>query len=597
LRQSTFRRLILTIASPPFTNHAQRAGFGVPAFVRGIGIRQVRIACGLTMFCYLVSHYSVHALGNISFDAMAEGLTWHMAFWRSPVVTPLFYTAALTHWVLGLWALYQRRQFRYAAPELTQLILGLSIPLLLIVHFGGVRLPGPLFDRVLYYPNALNAYWVLRPWQEWLQLVLLLVAWTHGCIGLYFWLRMKRLFTRAAPLLLAFAVLLPALAWLGLVQGGRAVTELRKDPAWRAANLPLFTPPQRALLDDITYFYFPIGYASVLGLVFAARGARVIRERWRGTIKLSYPGGRTVSVPRGYSVLEASLRYRVPHASVCGGKARCSTCRIRVLNNPPLPAPSWREDYVLERVGVRSDPTVRLACQLRPDCDLAFLLLLPPQLNLSFVQERKKARIGEERYLVSMFVDLRGSTRIAERGLPFDTVFLVNRFLGAVCQAVLDAGGQPNQFLGDGLLAVFGLDGSAETACQQAIDAVARIGVNVAQLNADYASELREPIRFGIGVNGGDVIVGDVGYRDHTVFTAIGDPVNVAARLQDLTKELQCEALIADDVCRMAKLPESAAALHTVAIRGREEKLQVRAIADSRKLAPEESLHDSTLTL
>ncbi len=565
----------------------------MPDLVRGIGIRQVRIVCGITMFTYLVSHYSVHALGSISFDAMVAGLTWHMAFWRSPVVTPVFYTAALTHWALGLWALYQRRQFRYTAAELTQLILGLSIPALLVIHFVGVRAPGPLFGRILYYPNALNAYFVLRPWQAWVQLTLLLVAWTHGCIGLYFWLRMKRFFTRAAPILLAFAVLLPTLAWLGVVQGARAVIELRKDPQWRAANLPLFTPPQRALLDDIIYFYFPIGYVSVLGLIFVARGARVVRERWRGTIKLSYPGGRVVSVPRGYSVLEASLRHRVPHASVCGGKARCSTCRIRVLNNPPLPPPSWREDFVLERVGVRSDPTVRLACQLRPDCDLAFLLLLPPQLNLSFVRERKKARIGEERYLVSMFVDLRGSTRIAERGLPYDTVFLVNRFLGAVCQAVLDAGGQPNQFLGDGLLAVFGLDTGAETASRQTIDAVARIGANVEQLNKDYASELREPIRFGIGVNGGDVIVGDVGYRDHTVFTALGDPVNVAARLQDLTKELDCQALIADEVCRAAQLPESATTLHMVAIRGREETLQARAVVDARRLALAERFDDS----
>jgi adenylate cyclase len=565
--------------------------------VRSIGVRQVRIACGLTMFTYLVSHYSVHALGSISYDTMAEGLLWHMAFWRSPVVTPVFYTAALTHWALGLWALYQRREFRYTAPEVIQLFLGLSIPALLIIHFAGVRLPGPLFGRIHYYPNALNAYWVLRPWQEWVQLALLLVAWTHGCIGLYFWLRMKRFYVRAAPFLVAFAVLLPTLAWLGVVQGARAFIELRKDPQWRAANVPALAPAQRALLDDIIYFYFPIGYASVLGLVFAARGARLIRERWRGTIKLSYPGGRTITVPRGLSVLEASLRYKVPHASVCGGKARCSTCRIRVLNEPPLPPPSWREDFVLERVGVRSDPSIRLACQLRPDCDLAFLLLLPPQLNLSFVQERKKARIGEERYLVSMFVDLRGSTRIAERGLPFDTVFLVNRFLGAVCQAVLDAGGQPNQFLGDGLLAVFGLDSDAETACRHAIDAVARIGANVAQLNTDYASELREPIRFGIGVNGGDVIVGDVGYRDHTVFTVIGDPVNVASRLQDLTKELQCEALIADDVCRMAKLHDSAAELHTVAIRGREEKLQVRAVAEARRLTRDEPLDESTLRL
>jgi adenylate cyclase len=81
------------------------------------------------------------------------------------------------------------------------------------------------------------------------------------------------------------------------------------------------------------------------------------------------------------------------------------------------------------------------------------------------------------------------------------------------------------------------------------------------------------------------------------VFTVIGDPVNVAARLQDLTKELRCEALIADDVCRVAKLPDSAATLHTVAIRGRDENLQVRAVTEARRLAPDKPLDESALKL
>jgi adenylate cyclase len=545
--------------------------------LRGIGVRQVRIACGLALFSYLVSHYIGHALGNISYAAMAEGLQYHMAFWRNPLVTAVFYAAALTHWGLGLWALYERRQFRYTAAEVTQLVLGLSIPVLLVIHFVGIRMTTPLFGYVYNYTNPLFAYWVVRPWQHWLQFVLILVAWTHGCIGLYFWLRLKPSFVRAAPLLLAFAVLLPVLAITGVEHGARTVAEAMKNPQYRAANFIQPTPTQRALLDDIIYFYFPIGYGSALGLVFAARGVRTLRERWRGTIMLSYPGGKTVRVPRGYSVLEASLRHRIPHASICGGKARCSTCRIRVLDGPSLPPPTRREAFVLERVGAGGDPAIRLACQLRPDEDVAFLLLLSPKLNLSFVHDRQKIRIGEERFLVSMFIDLRGSTRIAERGLPYDTVLLVNCFLGAVSQAVLEAGGQPNQFLGDGLLALFGLDTGAEEASRQAIKAVALIRENIEQLNKDYSTELREPIRFGIGAHGGEVIIGDVGYHAHTVFTALGDAVNVAARLQDMTKALECEVLISDIVYSAAGLPTDTLAAHTVDIRGRDEVVHARA--------------------
>src|SRR5205814_3374902 len=102
---------------------------------------------------------------------------------------------------------------------------------------------------------------------------------------------------------------------------------------------------------------------GLIALVLAARGARVLNERRGGMITLSYGNGRTIKVPKGLSVLEASLRHQVPHASVCGGRARCSTCRIRVIGDHGLlPAPSNREAFVLNRVGAGSDPAIRLAC-------------------------------------------------------------------------------------------------------------------------------------------------------------------------------------------------------------------------------------------
>ena len=232
----------------------------------------------------------------------------------------------------------------------------------------------------------------------------------------------------------------------------------------------------------------------------------------------------------------------MPHASVCGGRARCSTCRIRVVSDRgALPRPSGREAFVLDRVGAGADPAIRLACQLRPLTDIAFIPILPPFIGADFVRNRGKIHIGEERYIVSMFVDMRGSTKLAEARLPFDAIFLVNRFLGAASQAVVDAGGQPNQFIGDGLLALFGLDVDPATACRQAIKAAAMVAANVEHLNYQFATDLREPIQFGIGIHGGEVIIGDIGYRDHTVFTALGDAVNVAARLQDMTKSLEVQ--------------------------------------------------------
>jgi adenylate cyclase len=548
-------------------------------------VRQVRIACGLVMFSYLVSHFFNHALGNISYALMEAWMAYHVWWWRLPAVNLTLYAAATTHFALGLWALYQRRHFRYTAHEITQLVLGLSVPLLLIVHFSGVRLTAPLFGRSPpNYATALFSYWNVRTYMIWVQYALLTVAWTHACIGLYFWLRLKSFFRWASPVLLAIAVLLPPLAMLGTHQGAREVTRLAAEPQWRAANLRPLPPPQRDVTDNIAY-YFPFGYFALLGLVFVARGARTLLERRRGMITVSYPE-RQVRVPKGLSVLETSLRFKIPHASVCGGRARCSTCRVRVISDRTrLPRPSGREMHVLARVRASADPAVRLACQLRPAADIAVIPILPANVGADFVRSRRPINVGEERYIVSMFVDMRGSTRFAERRLPFDVVFIVNRFLSAASQAVVEAGGQPNQFLGDGLLGLFGLAVDPVTACRQALRAAALVSANVDYVNHQFASELPQPIEFGIGIHGGEVIIGDIGFRDHTVFTALGDAVNVAARLQDATKSLNCKVVLSEDVGRTAGVDTEPLARTELAIRGRDEPIAVLTTSDPTVLA------------
>ena len=134
-------------------------------FIRGIGVRQVRLACGLVMFAYLVSHFLNHALGNISMDALATGVHYHTVFWQFLPVAIVFYTAALVHAGLGIWALYQRRQFRWKAIEPLQLVLGLSIPALIIAHITGVRLGQTLFGHEKLYPQVFYAYWVVWPYK------------------------------------------------------------------------------------------------------------------------------------------------------------------------------------------------------------------------------------------------------------------------------------------------------------------------------------------------------------------------------------------------------------------------------------------------
>lgn len=556
-------------------------------FIHGIGVRQIRLACALVLFAYLISHFLNHALGNISLGALAAGIVVHTRFWQFPPIAVTFYAAAMVHTGLGIWALYERRQYHWKTVEPLQLVLGLSIPVLIVAHVVGTRLGQILFDQQRGYEQVFYAYWVLAPFKMWLMYLVVVTSWIHGCIGLYFWLRLKSFFKRAAPFLLGAAVLLPTLGLLGLYQGGRAVVRDSASQDWRQQNLAAErtnTPPQQNTIDGITGNLM-FGYLGLLGLALAGRGVRAVAARRLGVIELTYGSGRTVRVPKGLSVLEASLLHHVPHASMCGGRARCSTCRIRVIGDcSALPKPSNREAFILGRVGAAGDPSIRLACQLRPETDLSFVQVFTPP-TAAGLTPAVAAKAGQERYLVSMFVDMRDSTKLAEKRLPFDTVFIVNRFLGAVSQAVIACGGEPNQFVGDGMLALFGLSADPKAACRQALEAAAVISANVDELNRFLRQDLHEPIRFGIGIHAGEVIVGDIGYSGHMVFTALGDAVNVAARLQDMTKILGCELIVSEEVCRTAGVATPMLPAQDVSIRGRTEPMAVRVAAHARVLS------------
>jgi adenylate cyclase len=544
-------------------------------------VRRLRLASGLVLYTYLITHFANHALGNISLAAMEEGLEYHVIVWQGLPGTLLLYSALTIHAALGLWALYERRHFRWRVIEGVQLVTGLSIPFLLAAHVVGQRVALEVFGVERGYAQALHLFWVASPGRGMVQVLALLVAWVHGSIGVYFWLRLKPFFRYYAPVLLTAAALVPTLALLGFYQSGRTVAVLSTLPEWAEQHLSpgqTGTPAQLARLAEIRD-YALAAWAASIALVFAARGARALNERRRGLIRLTYPDGKVIRVPRGLSVLESSWRFNIPHASVCGGRGRCSTCRIRIVGERSgLPPPSPSERAVLERAGFGLDSPVRLACQLRPQSDLVLVPLLPPNADISQARATMRAQ-GMERHVVSMFVDMRGSTRLAEQRMPYDIVFIINRFVEAVSQAVIEAGGAPNQFLGDGVLALFGVATDPATASRQAIHAAALIARNVDRFNELFKENLGEPVGFGIGIHGGEVILGDVGYSDHRVFTAIGDAVNVTARLQEQTKVLKCEVVLSDDVCRTAGLALDALPASEVSLRGRAEPMHVRIVS------------------
>jgi adenylate cyclase len=549
-------------------------------------LRKLRLITGLTLFTYVTSHLLDHALGNVSIPAMEAGLVVQKWIWQGVLGTAALYCALTTHYLLGLWAFYERRHFGWTRREVVQVALGLSIPVLLMNHLFVTRISLALYGTQKGYAQELYSFWVAAPELGALQVSVLIVAWIHGCIGLYQWLRLKPLFTRWVPTLACAAVLLPVLALLGFFQAGRTLLSLAHDPAWRAANLNPWqtgTPAHNHLL--VVWRDWSIrGALALPGLILLARLLRVWRERRGAAVQVSYPLGRSTRVPRGFSVLEASRSARIPHASLCGGRGRCSTCRIRVVASAaPVPEPSAGEQAVLRRVG--AGPQVRLACQLRPEADLCVVPLLPADWPVEALRRRDWPLPGEERFVVVMMVDMRDSTRLAETRLPFDAVFVVERFVSATAAAVQACGGRVSHFLGDGLMATFGLACDAREACCQALAALVAIGRNVAALNQVLTIETGEAIRFGVGMHCGSAVVGEIDSGNLRVFTTLGDTVNVAARLESLCKEFSCEAVISHAVWVTAGVATEGLPDRETPVRGRIAPLRVHPIRQVAEIA------------
>lgn len=548
-------------------------------------IRPLRLWGGLILLTYLLTHFSNHALGLISLDAMAAGRVWFLALWRNPLGTAALYGALLSHWLLGLWLLYRRRTLRMPAWEATQIVLGLAVPPLLTAHVVATRLAYTMFGTDDPYPRVLLSLWLLNPRAGFLQSMLLLIAWMHGCIGLHFWLRLRPWYRRSFPVLLSGFVLVPVLGWLGFAEAGRHVAALASQPGFAQRVMAATGPPPpsgRAQLQEIEAMLFRATWI-LLAATLLARGTREYVSRKRHLIRVGYPEGRTAVVPLGWTVLEASRATGIPHAAVCGGRSRCSTCRIRVAGDPALlPSPSPQELRVLQRVG--APPNVRLACQLRPARDLEVTPLLEAAVGAG-AAHAMGSRNGEEREIAVLFADLRGFTRLAEHRLPYDVVFFLNRYFEAVGRAIADCGGVANQYTGDGVMALFGVEVGPETACRQALRASGTMIARVQEFSQSYGAELEEPLRLGIGIHTGPAVVGEMGYGATRYLTAVGDTVHVASRLEALTKEYRCDLVVSEQVMTRAGLGETGYPDHELTVRNRETPLRIVVVDDARRLA------------
>ena len=543
-------------------------------------VRRLRLYTGLILAAFVISHFINHSLGLLSLEAMESYRRVNALIWQSTLGGVALYGALIIHGCLALYALFRRTTLRMPWWEALQLTFGLLIPPLIAIHVIGTRISPWLLGFDVDYPWILYVQWSnARPLVQ--QPLLVLVVWIHLLVGLHYWLRLKSWYPRALPLLYALAVLLPVLALLGFARAGTEVLELATDPAMKSAITAGWNDASRAQRQ------FVLGLepkalwtmAALLVLVLAAREVRrQLRRRRKLFYALVHPSAGSIAARAGQSILEALRDAGIPHASVCGGRARCTTCRVRVgAGLEYLSAPAEMEAAALQRIGATEN--VRLACQTRPSRDLHITPLLPANASAADAQ-RPGGVGGHEQPVAVMFVDLRASTKLGEERLPYDVVFILNQFFAEMSEALHETGGHYAQFSGDGLMALYGLESDVARGCRDAMHGAAAMVRRLALLNQRLAEELPEPLQIGIGIHCGEAIVGTMGPPSSPNLSAIGDNINIAARLEALCKTYRVTLVVSEETAQHAGVDLSAFDKHAAPVRGREEAVVVYAVPD-----------------
>ena len=333
---------------------------------RGTLVRTLRLLSGLVLMAFVAGHLANLAIGIHSLAAMEAWRAHLMDPWRSTFGQNLLLGAACVHVSLGLYALAARRSLAMSRTDVAQLVLGLLTPPLLLNHVVVTYMADqvtPDFDSA--YGMMLAIYWKFSPAYAFQQLLVVVIVWIHGALGLYSWLVLKPVWRRIGGLVLPVLFAAPILALVGFAESGKEVlVRLAGDPAWQQhltdnmTEIVKFTSKLDAFQTRVL-----LGYGAVLLVAIAVLAARMLRDRLN-PVRVAYDGGLSAQGRRGLSILELSRLNDVPHAHVCSARGRCGTCRVHVDAGAASLSPlNDIEREALARVHAKDGD--RLACQAR----------------------------------------------------------------------------------------------------------------------------------------------------------------------------------------------------------------------------------------
>jgi len=326
-------------------------------------LRALRIWSGLYLLVFVASHLINLSFGLVSIAAMDAVRPIVTGIWTGAITGTILIAALLTHFVLGLWAIYVRPTLRTNAQDAVQLLTGLFVVPLLATHAIGISMAGNA-GMHFGYVDTIRLFWLQVPGLGLLQVTLIAVVWVHGCAGLFTWLRAKDNAHRILRWLYVAAVAVPILALLGYAEAGREMLTagFRGAPIAKNPPIPEGVTVPFAFIKQVTSWVI-YGSAVLAGLTLVARWIRMSLQPVQKVVLLR-DDSEDMASNSTLTLLDGFRLNDQPHASLCEGRGRCGTCAVRVLNTEyPLPKPSELEQRTLLRVN--APPGARLACQVK----------------------------------------------------------------------------------------------------------------------------------------------------------------------------------------------------------------------------------------
>ena len=264
------------------------------------------------------------------------------------------------------------------------------------------------------------------------------------------------------------------------------------------------------------------------------------------------PDDKQIVMRSSETILAASLREGLPHAYACGGRARCSICRISVEEGLEFCSPRSKGELIVAK-RLNFGPETRLACQTKITGDVNVRRLVVDDDDIEFTrgiaEGPRPASIGEEKRLAILFADVRGFTALSERMSPYDVIYFLNRYFHLTSKVIESYGGYVDNYMGDGLMAVFGHD-DAPDAPFRAVSAGLKMLEEVEKRSRHFEELYGASVRIGVGIHYGNVVVGMIGAGERQRMTVIGDAVNFASRIESANKRFGTQLLISNEVHR-----------------------------------------------